>query len=128
MTTVIDSQIFGNVFSTPEIAAIWSDKQRTEYYLQFEVALAKAQAKLGIIPQKAAEEIVRHCKIENIDFDELRRKTELIGYPVLPMVQQIVRKINEVEAGLGEWLHWVCICGISTMWRKRCRIFDIANE
>ncbi|KAF2481727.1 beta carboxy-cis-cis-muconate lactonizing enzyme, cyloisomerase, CLME2 [Neohortaea acidophila] len=106
MTTVIDSHIFTNLFSTPEITAIWSDRQRTSYYLQFEVALAKAQAQLGIIPAKAAEEIVKHATLDNIDFDELRRQTELIGYPVLPMVQQIVRKVNEVEPGLGEWLHW----------------------
>ncbi|KAK3703641.1 hypothetical protein LTR37_014337 [Vermiconidia calcicola] len=106
MSTVIDSHVFGGVFSTPEIAAIWSDKQRTDYYLQFEAALAKAQAKLGIIPQKAADEIVKHCKLENIDFDELKRQTELIGYPVLPMVQQIVKKVNEIEPGLGEWAHW----------------------
>lgn len=106
MTTVIDSNIFGNVFSTPEIAAIWSDKQRTAYFLQFEAALAKAQAKLGIIPQKAAEEIVAHCRVEEIDFDELRRQTELIGYPVLPMVQQLVKKVNAVEERLGEWAHW----------------------
>jgi 3-carboxy-cis,cis-muconate cycloisomerase len=106
MTTVIDSQIFGNVFSTPEIAAIWSDRQRTDYFLQFEASLAKVQAKLGIIPQKAANEIVKHCTIDSIDFDELKAKTELIGYPVLPMVQQVVRKVNEVEPGLGEWTHW----------------------
>ena len=106
MTTVIDSNVFSNVFSTPEIAAIWSDRQRTDYYLQFEAGLAKAQAKLRIIPHKAADEIVKHCKVENIDFDELKRKTELIGYPVLPMVQQLVAKVNEVEPGLGEWAHW----------------------
>lgn len=102
MTTVIDSQIFGNVFSTPEVKAIWSDRQRTDYFLQFEAGLAKAQASLGIIPQKAADEIVKHCKLDYIDFDELRRKTELIGYPILPMVQQIVKNVNKVEAGLGE--------------------------
>ena len=107
MTTVLDSHIFGNVFSTPDIQSIWSDKQRTAYYLDFEVALAKAQAKLGIVPEKAKDEIVKHAVIENIDFDELRRQTELIGYPVLPMVQQIVKKVNGVEKGLGEWLHWV---------------------
>ncbi|KAK3065875.1 hypothetical protein LTR53_017939, partial [Teratosphaeriaceae sp. CCFEE 6253] len=106
MTTVIDSAIFGNVFSTPEIAAIWSDKQRTAYFLQFEAALAIAQAKLGIIPQKAADEIVRHCDVGLLDFDELRKQTELIGYPVLPMVQQLVRKVNAVEDQLGEWAHW----------------------
>ena len=106
MTTVIDSQIFGNVFSTPEIAGIWSDKQRTQYFLDFEIALAKAQAELGIIPQKACDEIIKNSTLENLDFDELRKQTELIGYPVLPVVQQLVKKINAVEPGLGEWIHW----------------------
>ncbi|CAK1364856.1 hypotheticalsprotein [Cercospora beticola] len=106
MTSVFDSQIFGNVFSTPEIAAIWSDKQRTQYFLDFEIALAEAQAELGIIPQKACDEIVKNSTLENLDFDQLRRQTELIGYPVLPVVQQLVKKINAVEPGLGEWIHW----------------------
>ena len=106
MTAITDSQIFGNVFSTPEMKAIWSDQQRTDYFLHFEAALARSQAELGIIPRRAADEIVKHCKLEYIDFDELRQKTELIGYPVLPMVQQVVKKVNEVEPGLGEWAHW----------------------
>lgn len=106
MTAVSDSVIFGNILSTPESAAIWSDKTRTKYYLEFESALASAQARLKIIPQKAAEEITRYCRIEEIDWDELRQQTELIGYPVLPVVKQLVRKVNAVEAGLGEWAHW----------------------
>ncbi|TKA64349.1 hypothetical protein B0A55_09548 [Friedmanniomyces simplex] len=106
MTTIIDSAIFGNVFSTPEVASIWSDRQRTAYFLQFEAALAVAQARLGIIPQKAADKIVEHCNVEEIDFHELRKQTELIGYPVLPMVQQLVKKVNAVEDRLGEWAHW----------------------
>lgn len=55
--TVIDSNIFGNVFATKETKAIWSDRQRTAYFLDFEAALAKVQARLGIIPQKASDEI-----------------------------------------------------------------------
>lgn len=106
MASIIDSQIFGNVFSTPEISAIWSDRNRTLQYLKFEAALAKVQAKLGIIPQNACDEIVKHCKLEELDFDELRKQTELIGYPVLPVVQQLVKKINAVEDKLGEWIHW----------------------
>lgn len=105
-TTIIDSQIFGNVFSTPEIRAIWSDRQRTAYFLHFEAALAKVQAKLGVIPRNAADQIVKHCDVDEMDFDELRKQTELIGYPVLPVVQQLVRKVNQAEAGLGEWAHW----------------------
>ncbi|TKX19323.1 trans-aconitate decarboxylase [Elsinoe australis] len=106
MTTVLDSQIFQNVFSTPESAVIWSDKTRTSYYLDFEAALAKVQAKLGIIPQKAADEIVKCCRWENLNTEELRRQTELIGYPVLPVVRQVVKQVNDVEPQLGEWAHW----------------------
>jgi 3-carboxy-cis,cis-muconate cycloisomerase len=41
-----------------------------------------------------------------IDWDDLREKTELIGYPVLGVVKQIVKAVNEIEPGLGEWAHW----------------------
>ncbi|TFK54186.1 L-Aspartase-like protein [Heliocybe sulcata] len=64
------------------------------------------QGQLGIIPRKAAEEIGKACNITLIDWDELRKQTELIGYPVLGVVKQIVKKVNEVEPGLGEWAHW----------------------
>ena len=106
MSSVQDSVIFGNILSTPASARIWHDQTRTQYYLDFEAALAKAQAELDIIPQKAADEIVKHCDVRNIDFDELRKQTELIGYPVLGVVKQLVKQVNNVEAGLGEWAHW----------------------
>ena len=106
MSTVFGSQVFRNIFSTEECASIWSDKTRTSYYLEFEAALARAQAKLGIIPPKAADEIVRHCRWDLMDVDELRKQTELIGYPILPVVKQLVNKVNAVEDQLGEWTHW----------------------
>lgn len=67
------------------------------------MALAKVQSKLKIIPQEAHGEIVTKAKIENIDFDKLKTKTELIGYPVLGVVEQIVSVCRD---GLGEWCHW----------------------
>ena len=106
MTTVLDSEIFRNVFNTAESSAIWSDKTRTSYFLEFEAALARVQARLNIIPQRAADEIAKVCRWEEMDVDEIRRKTELIGYPVLPVVQQLVKKVNSIEPGLGEWTHW----------------------
>ena len=122
MTAVSDSVVFGNIFSTAESAAVWSDKTRTNYYLKFEAALAVAQAKLGIIPQKAADEIVKHCRIENIDWDELRTQTERIGYPILPVVKQVVKRVNDVEAGLGEWAHWGATTQVCTTGRLSCTV------
>lgn len=104
--TVTDSSIFGNIFATKETKAIWSDRQRTAYFLDFEAALAKVQARLGIIPQKASDEIAKNCNVDSYDFAKLREETELVGYPVLPVVHQLVAKVNAIEKGLGEWAHW----------------------
>ena len=70
--TALDSSIFCDIFTTPEMRRIFSDEGRTGYCLQIEAALARAQARLGIIPEKAAREIVRQCRIENIDFARLK--------------------------------------------------------
>jgi 3-carboxy-cis,cis-muconate cycloisomerase len=72
-------------------------------YLDFEAALAKAQARLKIIPQDACDEIVKHCHAKEIDMAKLKEATERIGYPVLPVVQQLVKLCKD---GLGEWSHW----------------------
>ena len=106
MSSVQDSVIFRNILSTQKSASIWSDSTRTKYYLDFEAGLATAQAELQIIPQEAAELIVKHCEIKNIDLDILRRQTELIGYPILGVVKQLVTQINQISPGLGEYTHY----------------------
>jgi 3-carboxy-cis,cis-muconate cycloisomerase len=52
--TALDSSIFCDIFTTPEMRRIFSDETRTGYGLAIEAALARAQAHLGIIPEKAA--------------------------------------------------------------------------
>jgi 3-carboxy-cis,cis-muconate cycloisomerase len=102
-TSVIDSAVFRDIFSTEAMRRVFSDENRVQKYLDFESALAQAQARLGIIPQRAAEEISRHCNVAEIDFAKLKVQTERIGYPVLPVVQQLVGLCRD---GLGEWCHW----------------------
>ena len=101
--TAINSAVFRNIFSTEAMRRVFSDESRVQKYLDFEAALARAQARLGIIPQNAAEEIVHHCDAGEIDFVKLERQTARIGYPVLPVVQQLVALCRD---GLGEWCHW----------------------
>src|SRR5437868_7853210 len=101
--SLIDSAVFRDIFSTPEMRSVFSDENRVQKYLDFEAALARAQARLGIIPKEAAEEICRHCHAAEIDFGKLKMQTERIGYPVLPVVQQLVALCRD---GLGEWCHW----------------------
>jgi 3-carboxy-cis,cis-muconate cycloisomerase len=101
--TVIDSAVFRDIFSTEAMRRIYSDESRVQYYLDIEAALARVQGRLGVIPAEAAEEICRHCNAAQIDMALLKKRTESIGYPVLPVVQQLVGLCRE---GLGEWCHW----------------------
>ena len=102
-STIIDSAIFGDIFSTPAMRCVWSDENRTAKYLQLESALAKVQGELGLIPAEAAAEIIRVCSIENIDMVKLKAQTERIGYPVLGVVSQINALCRDK---LGEFCHW----------------------
>src|SRR5437763_17098792 len=84
--SLIDSRIFGNIFSTDAMRQVWSDENRTAKYLEFERALAVVQGRLGIIPAEAAAEIAKQCDLRKIDMDKLRARTEQIGYPVRGVV------------------------------------------
>src|ERR1700752_2045459 len=101
--SLIDSVVFRDIFSTVAMRGVFSDENRVQKYLDFEAALARAQGRLGIIPKEPPEKICRHCHAAEIDFGKLKTATERIGYPVLPVVQQLVALCRD---GLGEWGHW----------------------
>jgi len=101
--TIVDSAIFGNIFSTAAMRRVWSDENRTQKYLDIEAALARVQGRLGIIPAEAAEEIVKNCVLEKIDMAKLAEQTQRIGYPVLGVVSQINALCRDK---LGEYCHW----------------------
>ena len=101
--TIIDSRIFGDMFSDAKMRHVWSDENRTAKYLDIERALAKVQGELGLIPQEAADEIVKHCNIEQIDWITLKVQTEQVGYPIIAVINQINAQCKD---HLGEYCHW----------------------
>jgi 3-carboxy-cis,cis-muconate cycloisomerase len=101
--SIIDSKIFGDMFSDAAMREVWSDENRTAKYLDVERALAKVQGELGVIPAEAAAEIVKNCELSQIDWDKLKAKTEQIGYPIIAVVNQINANCKD---RLGEYCHW----------------------
>ena len=101
-STVIDSVLYRDSFGTPAMRAIFSDHELVRKYVEVEIALARAEARCGVIPHAAAEEIAEKCNAETLDFDLLRHETEIVGYPILPLVHQISK-----QAGAsGGYIHW----------------------
>jgi 3-carboxy-cis,cis-muconate cycloisomerase len=101
--SIIDSRIFQGIFTSDAMRQVWSDENRTQKYLDIERALAVVQARLGLIPQAACDEIVSHCSLDQIDMARLRQQTERIGYPILGVVTQINQLCRD---RLGEYVHW----------------------
>ena len=101
-STVIDSILFRDAFGTPAMRAVFSDQQMVQRYLDVEVALAKAEAQVGVILQDAADTIARESRLDRIDFDHMREETDIVGYPILPLVHQMVAMCGDA----GRYVHW----------------------
>ena len=101
-TTVLDSILFRDAFGTPLMREVFSDHTLIARYAEVEIALASAEARCGVIPAEAAEEIARRTDVSALDFDLLRRETEVVGYPILPLVHQMVKQCGEA----GRYVHW----------------------
>jgi 3-carboxy-cis,cis-muconate cycloisomerase len=100
---VVDSLVFRDFYGTPEMRAVFDDRHLVQCWLDVEAALARAQARLGIVPTAAAAEISRQARAETIDFDALRKGTNLVGYPILPLVRQLAALC---QGDAGGYVHW----------------------
>jgi len=101
-STALDSILFRDAFGTPAMRDVFSDRRLIARYSEVEVALAKAEARCGVIPSEAAEVIARESSLERIDFDHMRHETDIVGYPILPLVHQLVSMCGEA----GRYVHW----------------------
>jgi 3-carboxy-cis,cis-muconate cycloisomerase len=101
-TTVLDSLLFRDAFGTPRMREVFSDLSLIARYAEVEIALAKAEARCGVIPPEAAAEIAEKTEVAALDLDLLRKETDIVGYPILPLVHQLARQCGEA----GRYLHW----------------------
>ncbi|MBO8167878.1 MAG: adenylosuccinate lyase [Thermoanaerobacteraceae bacterium] len=100
---MIDSYLFKEQFGTDEMRGIFDDQNLIQKWLDVEVALAQAEAKLGIISRAAAEEIARKGKVDNLDLAEMKRQLQLTGHPIVPLIR-VFR--DACKDGAGEFIHW----------------------
>lgn len=101
-STVLDSVLFRDAFGTPRMREVFSDHTLVARYIEVEVALARAEARCGVIPAEAAEAIARESRLDRVDFDHMRHETDIVGYPILPLVHQLVAMCGEA----GRYVHW----------------------
>ncbi|HTO61379.1 MAG TPA: 3-carboxy-cis,cis-muconate cycloisomerase [Bradyrhizobium sp.] len=101
-TTVIDSLLFRDAFGTDAMRRVFSDKSLIARYAEVEIALARAEARCGVIPADAARAIAERADVASLDLEALRHETDIVGYPILPLVHQMARQCGEA----GRYVHW----------------------
>lgn len=96
---------FGVLASTASFErarALFSDEGTVAKYLEFEAALARAQARAGVIPASAATAIAEICRTDLIDMERLQREAAGVGYPIVALVRQL----SERAGAAGGFVHW----------------------
>src|SRR5213082_2986019 len=87
----------------PGIRAIYKQENRWQAWLDVEVALARAQAELGIIPKEAAEAIARSAQFDRLDRQRIDEGFAHTGHTIVPLVWELARVVGEPHGG---WVHW----------------------
>src|SRR2546423_13457573 len=85
------------------IRALYALENRWQAWLDVEVALAKTQAELGIIPNDAAEAIARAALLELLDRARIDEGFARTGHTLVPLVWELGRVAGEPPGGLGHW-------------------------
>ena len=101
--SVLASDYFKDTYSSEEMRSVFCDEGLFDSWLKVEVALAKVQAKLGLIPDSAALAIKSAAKLENLDIPKLKEDYRKIGFPILPVLKQLS---EACDTEVSKYLHW----------------------
>ncbi|MBV1800242.1 3-carboxy-cis,cis-muconate cycloisomerase [Siccirubricoccus sp. G192] len=98
-----DSPVLGALYGTDAMRTVMGEMAWLQHMLDVEAALARAQARLGIVPAEAARAITEAARAERLDLPALAAATRNTGYPVVGLVKQL-SALAGPEA--GRWTHW----------------------
>jgi 3-carboxy-cis,cis-muconate cycloisomerase len=98
--------LLGPLFGTAEAAALLDDRARLQGMLDFEAALARAEATVGVIPAEAAAPIAAKAKAGLFDMESLAEAAALAGNPAIPMVKQLTAKVAADDTLAARYVHW----------------------
>lgn len=100
---VIDSIFFNDLFGSAEMRAVFDDLNLLQKWLDYEAALARAEASLGLVPAEAAAEITRKARAELMDTEAIKRGVDKTVHPLVSLIWQLS---EHCESEAGRYVHW----------------------
>ena len=90
-------------YKEPKIDHYLGNEAKIKAWLLIESELANAQAKVGLIPQSAADNIKLNAKIENLDLARMEEIKAKVGHGFVPFVKVLV---EACDAESGKYVHY----------------------
>src|SRR5205814_9927498 len=102
----MSASVFEGFLSTPEMLEVFSEAAIVQAMMDFEAALAHAQADEGVIPAVAAAAIAGVCKAELYDVPALVGASGRAGSLAIPLVQKLTETVALFDAEAAAYVHW----------------------
>jgi 3-carboxy-cis,cis-muconate cycloisomerase len=107
MTTHKDTPgLFGPLFHGPAMGAVFTDRAHLQGLLDFEAALARAEARVGVIPTAAAGPIAAQCDAALYDLGPLAEATAKAGNTAIPLVKALTARVAAKDKAAAGFVHW----------------------
>ncbi|HST09096.1 MAG TPA: 3-carboxy-cis,cis-muconate cycloisomerase, partial [Terriglobales bacterium] len=85
---------------------IFSDAMRIQRMLDFEAALAHAEARLNVIPKSAAGPIRDHCEASRFDLPSIGQAAANAGNLAIPLIKELTNLVAKSDKEAARYVHW----------------------
>ncbi len=100
------SSLLTPLMASAAVRAILDDRARLQRMLDFEVALARAEAAVGIVPALASEQIADAARAERYDLSALGEAAVAAGNIAIPLIDALTAEVAKADATAAGYVHW----------------------
>jgi 3-carboxy-cis,cis-muconate cycloisomerase len=102
----MSGRLIESLATTSALAAMFSDESVLQAMLDFETALARAEARCGVIPAQAADAITAAARLDNFDIVDLADAAFRAGTLVIPLVKMLTEQVRKADVQAARFVHW----------------------
>ncbi|OCG20759.1 MULTISPECIES: adenylosuccinate lyase [unclassified Gilliamella] len=99
---ILDFLILGNNFGTSEMRSIWSEQNRLQKQVEVEVALAKAEGELGVIPTEAANAIIAKADASKLSIEHIAEEAAKAKHSLMSTINALQKQVGDA----GQYIHY----------------------
>ena len=100
------SPMLAPLLSSAAMRAVCDDAATLQHMLDFEAALARAEAAIGVIPESAVAAIEAACAASRFDIDALAEASTRSGNLAIPLVKALTAEVARTDKDAARYVHW----------------------